>query len=169
MENTAPSSPQSKNYTKSGAEFILCIGVEKIMSEKQRFNKDIQNRQIAENRRERWMSRKILTEILENIRLQRNDANWVLYQVFTKENLTYKSKIKIWNHLMRAGYDLAQEKPQKESEIFSYKEAWKEYKGNAIKENLKNASLMQKMTEENQWCPAFQYPEKYNINYEGME
>lgn len=93
------------------------------MSEKQSFNKDIQNRQIAEKRRERWMSRKILTEILENIRLQRDDANWVLYQVFTKENLTYKSKIKIWNHLMRAGYDLAKEKPEKE-EVFNYAKDW---------------------------------------------
>ena len=119
------------------------------MSEKQIFNKDIQNRQIAEKRRERWMSRKILTEILETIRLQKNDANWILYQVFTKENLTYKSKNKIWNHLMRAGYDLAKEKPQKENKTFSYKEAWQENKKNLTIENIRNACLIQKMAEEN--------------------
>lgn len=96
------------------------------MSEKQRFNKGANLRQIAEKRRERWMSHKILSEIIDAIRKQRDDANWVIYQVLknNSENLKYKSKIKMFNWLANSGYDvenLRPEKPKtkKEDKIFN--------------------------------------------------
>ncbi|MBR6730599.1 MAG: hypothetical protein IKL90_04575 [Alphaproteobacteria bacterium] len=86
------------------------------MSEKQRFNKGVQSRQMAEKRRERWMSRKILTEILEVVRKQRDDSNWIIYQVLKNDNdkLSYKSKVKMFNHLMREGYAVDELRPIKD-------------------------------------------------------